>query len=258
MKMIWRLCGDADAQGGIRLTKCGTDHFDKTPNNRMRFFLAIQALSESMVKAGDEFLKGTPEAEIFSVFRELVLAIDRFVDIMNARWMNGAKMKGCEPINAPDHRHINELLGIASVLYLWEQEPRENDKQFIPATTYEDLLVCCLGTVGCVWTYVGNREVSTTVNEDNREVYATVSCSARSWHFDQKRLGTDKNEHHHGNIRTRNPNPSFLECQYYSAKSETVNSNNFTFAPKTNTGGQRGGFASELLAPVYKKPTKRK
>ena len=78
--------------------------------------------------------------------------------------------------------------------------------------------------------------------------------------MDQSRMGTDCVEHHFGNIRSKNQNPSARLCQQLTPKSAAVRSYAFKFNPKTNTSGKNVVYTGDVFAslPKKRKPKKQR
>ena len=114
--------------------------------------------------------------------KEIILAVDKMIDIMNATSnYNGLKKDG-EKINSPHHRHITELLEILALFFDWNEECGKFKERFIPRESYEDFIWMVFAVIGVSVFYL---EID-------------GSCV-----FDQGRSGSDCCEHHFGNIRMR-------------------------------------------------------
>ena len=73
----------------------------------MRIYLAVQVISETMLRLIEnnaQFCKGI---ERYSSIVEIIKKVDRLVDICNGTDMSKQKVwKGCECINSPTHKHL--------------------------------------------------------------------------------------------------------------------------------------------------------
>ena len=182
-----------------------------------------------MVKLIDDYAGEEHKAD-FVPFQAILKALDRLIDIMNAKVANGPIQKGCEVIDCQDHRHLDELLQIAGLFAEWKNEATDSTR-FIPETSFEDLLWLCFGTIGIARTYL--------INGSRR--------------FDQSRHGSDVCEHHFGNLRMKNSNPSLEEARQGTAKATAARTNAFDPRAKTNTKGAPRSQVDELMEPLEKR-----
>ena len=129
--------GDGSVGTSLCVYKCTLDHFLKNAFNRMRVHLATQITSQSTCRLIDDSDGSIYTKDELSPMREIVSAVDKMIDIMNAKSdHNGVKRDG-EKINSPLHRHITELLEISALFSDWNEEcgifkeiftTRESDK----------------------------------------------------------------------------------------------------------------------------------
>ena len=129
----------------LRTSKLSNVHFDHNAYTHMRVYLAAQITSESMLRLIDDYAKD--KIDEYRLFQAIVLALDRLIDIMNAKYENGAVIKGCVVIDSPTHHHLDELSSIAALFAEWKKNSKE-PSHFITETSYQDMLWLCFGTVG--------------------------------------------------------------------------------------------------------------
>ena len=110
MENVWVAMGDSDlTTASLRKYKFTWDHYKLNAYNKMRVFLALQVLSQTMIdmikdycKPVDEGGKGGDIAD-FEPMIEIITAVNRLVDIMNGvRYKNG-KDKQVFLIDSPHH-----------------------------------------------------------------------------------------------------------------------------------------------------------
>ena len=195
---IWIASGDGDVSGGcfVKKYKFGVEHFRLNSYNKMRVFLAVQIMSLTMIemirdvcKPIEEGGRGYDIGQYSSVI-EIFTAVNRLVDIMNGKAMNGNKFLDVELIDQPTHRHTEELLKILKLFTEWKVECKKYPKKFITRESYEDLCWMVFGVVGIACTYL---------KEDG-------SCKMH-----QGRSGTDPLEHLFCKLRSKNSNGTQLD-----------------------------------------------
>ena len=71
-------------------------------------------------------------AEILEPMKEVFLAVDRLVDIMNATSKDDNSFDSCERIKHPRHAHIQELLTILSLFFSGKKNPVVSKRYFYP------------------------------------------------------------------------------------------------------------------------------
>ena len=62
--------------------------------------------------------------------------------------------KGCEPIDRPTHRTINEILEILELFCEWRVETKNEKNNFLPWQTFGDLYHLVMGIVGVSTTFL--------------------------------------------------------------------------------------------------------
>jgi hypothetical protein len=96
-------------------------------------------------------------SELFAPLRKIIGKVDRLVDIFNGTRVNDKNVpKGCENVNSPSHRHIEEVLDILALFNEWhlEAKAKKDSNLFIPYTSFDDLCSMVFGLVGIAQTYL--------------------------------------------------------------------------------------------------------
>lgn len=117
--------------------------FQKTAKNRMRVSFAVKLHSASMHKCILQYRNRISDRippEHFEAVLTHIVKTNRWTDVMN-----NSRNKGCEKISAVDHRHVFELLDYASYFEQWKRSMHTSD--FVPSSTYEDVMRTCFGVV---------------------------------------------------------------------------------------------------------------
>ena len=154
IKVAWESV-DQFSMGGIRLTKCTEDHFNRNQYNSMRVYLATQVFSQSVINMVKVYINSFPVEcmeEIRKNYEPLLIIIDkldRLIDI----W-NGNRSKGCECINSRKHNHIQELREILDTFNEWKHQCTNVKVKFIPEQSWEDLCWLVYGIEGVATTYL--------------------------------------------------------------------------------------------------------
>jgi hypothetical protein len=233
IERCWMASGDGYIdRPGLRKYRKGTQHFQKDSYSRLRVHLSIQITSQDSIQIIDDNCEKVGGKDLYAPLRELLDKMDRLVDIINCTRMNGTRFKGCEPIDAPSHPHVLELLNIAAYLEDWRKECGGFTNEFITRETFEDLCWTIFGIVGVALFYL---------KEDKSRVMY------------QRRSGSDICEHHFSLIRSGSVNPTIDTCRQASARS---NSATDSFLFRTNSKANSGGAKrspEEYLRPLAKK-----
>ena len=209
--------GDVDVIGraDVRAYKFGEEHFQLNLYNKMRVFLAMHILSQTMIRMIKDYCDlNENDIKDWDPFIEVIDKIDRLVDICNTR-----KDRGVECLNCPQHPHVFELFSILQLFEEWRKEAGGFNEKFITRQTYEDLQWLVFGMVGIACYYL----------KDNKS----------RW-MNQKNGGSDPCEHFFAKTRQVNPLPTLKQCREITSKLSGVKigtSNMFTFNSKNNTGG---------------------
>ena len=227
---IWLECRKA-TENSIRTEHLSKDHFPpKNANTRMRVHLAAQITSQTMIQLIDKY---APDPDNFVAMKAILGALDRFIDIINAKMENRGIHKGCHIINSPHHPHLTELIEIAKIFGEWKNE-NAGSSHFIPQSTYEDICWAVFGTVGMAKTYLfvdGKRKMN------------------------QAKSGSDPCEHHFGNINDQNANANAGERRSYSAKSTASRGHTLHHHNKTNSSGKQQGYVTaEVTTEMSRRP----
>ena len=244
MENVWVAMGDSDlTTASLRKYKFTWDHYRLNAYNKMRVFLALQVLSQTMIdmikdycKPVDEGGKGGDIAD-FEPMIEIITAVNRLVDIMNGvRYKNG-KDKQVFLIDSPHHPHIFELFEILRLFEDWKEEAGGFTDKFITRQTYEDL----------VWMVFGVAAIACTCLEEDESLV-----------FHQGRSGSDPCEHFFAMIKNINPNPTLQQLRQCSSKcANFIKSNLFSFKGKNNAAGAPKDH-SDYMQPMMKRPKKQK
>ena len=242
MENAWVAMGDSDlASASLRKYKFTWDHFLLNSYNKMRVFLAMQALSQTMADMLTDYCK--PEAEggkggdikEFEPMLEIISAVNRLVDIMNGIRFKNGKDKEVYLIDTPFHPHIFELFDILRLFEDWKKEAGGFTDKFLTRQTYEDL----------VWMVFGVAALACTYLEEGNILH-------------QGRGGSDVVEHFFAMIRNINPNPTLQQLRQCASKcSNFVKSNLFSWKGKNNAGGAPKGH-DDYMAPMMKKSKTKK
>jgi hypothetical protein len=229
---VWLACRKA-TENTVRTEHLSKDHFPpKNANTRMRVHLAAQITSQTMIELIDNY---APDPEKFEggAMTEVLNALDRFIDIINAKMENRGKHKGCHIINAPHHPHLKELIEIAKIFGEWKNE-NTGSSHFIPQSTYEDICWAVFGIVGMAKTYL--------FVDEKRKMNQAIS-------------GSDPCEHHFGNINDQNANANAGEMRSYSAKSTASRGHTLQHHNKTNSSGKQQGYVTaEVTTAMSRRP----
>lgn len=143
--------------------------FQKNAKNRMRVPHACKlhstSMAECITKYGHLISDRIPMNQLLSV-RNHIRRTDQWIDIMNSR------LHHAEPINDVNHRHIYELLDYASYFEQWKRAVHEDN--FVPSTTYEDVIHTCTGVVLTARYYLPKWEKAGYPDEDVQQRRATT------------------------------------------------------------------------------------
>ena len=146
--------------------------------------------------------------------------------------------KGCEMLNSPTHKHLDELVDIFSVFAEWKEESGNNKEAFIPWQSYQDLAWLIFGMIGKAQMYLKEDKSRTMV---------------------QRREGTDDCEHEFAGIKGRNTRPSALDARQYTAKRSGHRSAHwFKRRAKNNSAGINKIHRDVIMTKLEKKTSLRK
>ena len=250
LQQVWEKSPDGQGGANLRITKLSKEHFLKNAYSRMRVYLATQVMSESMNGLIDDYADEVPGGK--AAFKSLQVFIrhsDRLTDIVNARYTHNGKLKGCEAMDCPDHKHVGELLEILDWFAEWKQESEKKRKKevakvwknekrrikgynkwFIPNSSYEDLGWLVFGLGGLAGTYLLDDKSRT---------------------LDQSKSGSDTCEHAFAAMRNANSNPTLSDARMLIRK-ESGKSMTFSICSRANTAGGKRETWGELFAPLQK------
>eukprot|EP00957_Ditylum_brightwellii_P194081 14780551-Ditylum_brightwellii.AAC.3 len=102
--------GDVSYSTSLHLTKLTEVHFTKDGYSRMRCFLVMQVMSQTVAWFIDTYADECGGVKEYAPLCAVVKKVDILVDIMNSR-----VEKGYERIDSPTHRHLEELLSIVHI-----------------------------------------------------------------------------------------------------------------------------------------------
>ena len=200
LKDIWIASGDSDATtASLRKYKFTWDHFLLNSYNKMRVFLALQALSQTMINMVKDYClpieqggMGAGDIDDYESFITIISAVNRLVDIMNGVRFKNGQDKQVFLIDCPEHPHVFELFDILRLFEDWKDDTGGFTHEYITRQTYEDL----------VWMVFGVAAMACTYLEDD--------CSLV---FHQGRGGSDVCKHFFANMRNDNPNHNLQQCR---------------------------------------------
>lgn len=235
IQRCWEASGDSlITTASLRKYRKRIQHFLKDSYSRLNVPLSVQITSlDSIEIINDNCEKpGIGGKDLYAPLAELLEKMDRFIDIVNCTRMNGSRYKGCEPIDAPSHNHVKELLDTSAYLESWRAECGGFTDEFITKETFEDLCWTVFGIVGVALTYL---------KEDKSRVMY------------QQRSGSDVCEHHFSMIRSGNVNPTIDACRQASARSNSaIDTHLFRTKSKANSGGAKRA-PDDYFQKVHKK-----
>ena len=232
---LWLASGDADNSNSLRAYKFTAEHFLKNCFNRQRVYLSAQVTSRQSCRLIDDSVQNKTtryNKDDLAPLREILLATDRFLDIMNAKSKDDADFVNCPRINSPDHSLLTELLDILSLYTEWKMDSGPYKERFITRESYEDLSWIIMSTLGVA---VENLET------DKSKILA------------QDKNTSDPCEFHFGNTRMRHGSASVQNCVNATAHAQAVRTHTFSLKGNVNTAGARKETLSELMAPMLRR-----
>lgn len=134
---IYDALNDCKVKGraDVREYKFSVENFELNSYNKMRVFLAMQILSQTMIRMIKDYCMLEEEpVEEWEQVTDVIDRIDRMVDVLNARWDRGA-----EQIDSPQHKHMFELFSVLQMFEEWKDDVGGFTFEFITRQTYEDL-----------------------------------------------------------------------------------------------------------------------
>ena len=165
LRDMWYLTGGKSNQ--MTPTKLTEAHFFKDNFSKMRVYLAVQVVSNSVVKVID-YVCGKPEilaalgrdASYYKPLRELCQHGNRIVDIVNGRDPKNKLRR--EDFTAENGRRIQkELLEILSWFVKWEKLNKVaglDEHSFLADATWDGLKRMILGYIGIIDFYVIGKD----------------------------------------------------------------------------------------------------
>ena len=143
LKDIWIKSGDSNlGTASLRKYKFTWDHFILNSYNKMRVFLALQALLQTMINMITDYCKpvleggmGIGVAKEFTSIILIITAINRLVDIMNGVRFKNGKDKEVYLIDSPQHPHVFELFDILRLFEDWKEDTGGFTHKFITQQT---------------------------------------------------------------------------------------------------------------------------
>lgn len=197
--MIHKLWERSKTDGSpLRKFKFSNDHFFKTNTSRMRVYLAVNITSSSSVLLIDRY--AGDDKEEYAPFREVLLSLDKLIDIVNAR-----EQKRFYPVQSPTSEYIPPLLSSVQLFTEWKEQVGGNKNQFIPLPSYQDLCCVCFSTIALA------------------SHYTKVDGSVK---LDQGRLGSDDCEHRFCSIKAKGGTQSVAAAHTANAKGDAQNLSN--------------------------------
>ena len=144
LKDLYMETPDMKTDGQIMIyPKLNKEIFEKNAKNRMRVPSACKLHSDSMADCIETYgprLSARIPTEHWRSTLVHIRKTNRWIDVMN-----NTRSKGCEPINHPNHPHVFELLSYVTYIEQWRQSIHSDN--FLPQSTFEDLILTCTGVV---------------------------------------------------------------------------------------------------------------
>lgn len=207
LETVWENDGGAEG-ASVRTNRLSREHFHKDSFSRMRVYLAVQVMSMSMCRMiDDQVADKMLDKDQYAPLREIIGKVDRLVDVFNGTKENKQKEdKGCENLNAPNHRHVTESLDILTLFCEWKAEAQalEDSSTFMPYTSFDDLCSMVFGLVGMAQKYLHQDGSRTMV---------------------QRRGNTDVLEHAFAHLRARERNFNIAQGRQGVAQAQGVRQN---------------------------------
>ena len=217
LRNIWEYSKRHEMIGGLRTNNFTIDHWEKNSYLRMRVYLAVQVMSDTMRRMIISHADHCGGTDKYKSILEIISNIDLLVDICNGTNMSSKGIyKGCECINTPDHPHIGELLDIMETFVTWKLESGEEKRHFITEQSYEDLIYLVVGIVGLASTYLK---------------------ADRSRIMVQSRSSSNVVEHEFAGICQRNSKPTGKDVRQVVSRRSATRGSTFTAINNANTRG---------------------
>ena len=144
LNWLYKIWLESEMCGDLRNLKLTPEHFvGKNPHNRMHSFLAFQVCSNLVIELIKTYADKVDGITKYASTISILKRVDRLIDIMNS-----TRVKKCEPISSPNHCHIDELEEILNIFYEWKSEAVNNNENFLPLTTFEDIISLYVGMIG--------------------------------------------------------------------------------------------------------------
>ena len=149
LNRLYKIWLESEMCGDLRNSKLTPEHFaGKNPHNRMRSFLVFQVCSNSMIELIKSYANRVDGTTKYISTISILKRDDRLIDIVNS-----TMVKKCEPIKSPNHRHIDELEEILKIFCEWKSKAVNNNENFLPLTTFEDIIWLCVRMIALCRSY---------------------------------------------------------------------------------------------------------
>jgi hypothetical protein len=232
---VFKLSQGSDKEAGsIRVSKMSKEVFEKNALNRMKVYVAFRAVSESMVGLIDSYVQGAEEQARYAPLRALCVEINGLVDVINMK--PGKEMV---PLDSPDHKQLQQLVRVVEMLTEWRDESKaaSDMHRFLPMTTYEDVCLVCISTIG---------------------LSKVLLKTDRSIKIAQNRLGSDVCEHRFSTCKSFG---AYLKGDYdvknARADANSMSAQSFTANDRGNSG-KRAVQTADMTAPIARQQKKKK
>jgi hypothetical protein len=205
-------------------------HFELDAWSKMRFYLAAQVLSSSMIRVIEEYCAGAGGVkEDYEGYVELCRNVDLLVDICNGTETSrrtgekkgGKKLMKNIETDAESAKILVELKKILGFFNAWRLGCKEEtETEFITEESWEDLCTLICGNIDLV-TFYGAKFGSNFV-----------------WHF--RSGGSDVVENHFANTRAQTAGGHVTTRQCKRAAEDAINNRLFFKVRKANVNGGGG------------------
>ena len=223
-----------DGRKGVGDTRLTVGHFKKTNLSRMNVALAAQVFSRTMYKLCTIVLKKRDPplyarlAPMLGPTLQLLHDWNHLFDVMNSRCNH--RELNIQNVNAPDHRHVMELLQTSAGMERWRQQCNAGGLgqggkrliKWVTRETGEDCIALGLGVAALAALHA-----------------STDNCLIL------RRLDQDKCEHHFANVRDLGAHGTVTVAV---AKAAEMNSQHQRLAKVNKKSNARGSPAADVVA----------
>jgi hypothetical protein len=217
-------------------TRLCADAFSKNCENRMTAWLAFKITSKSMIATIENNCNTEEEKATYGPLVEILGYLDKFIDIINAK-----KSKGFSSIDRSDHPYLDDLLKVVTVLTEWKHEAGTNKLHFLPMSTYEDLMLANLSTIGLAKLYLPTTEQLTvdSTSVDCSDCSSLIERPYKYLKLATGRLGSDVCEHRFGDAKSRGAHDKLSFDQSTGRADAVSGCRAFNMKDSGNAGGAK-------------------